>query len=109
MDETELRLLQQNIEIKQKRLIKFPSFLAPAEPHDIVADIVWIKGELIKLVQLKKQIKSLLYSPYSAELLNEWRDPSPQLSVWATQLRKIAAATSYWRRGVRLSGSGIKP
>ena len=39
-----------------------------------------------------------LHSPYFAQACNEWRDPSPRLSAWATQLpRNIAAAVSPWR------------
>ena len=44
MDETELRLLEQNLEIKQKQLFNFPSTLMPAEPIEIVQNIVWVKG-----------------------------------------------------------------
>ena len=38
---------------------------------------------------LNQKIKSSLYSRCYAEACNEWRDPSPQLSAWATQLRNV--------------------
>ena len=41
-----------------------------------------------------KKIKSSLYSRYYAEACNEWRDPSPQLSAWATQLQRNVAAVA---------------
>ena len=45
-----------------------------------------------------------------AEACNEWRSPSPQLSAWATQLRKKdAAVANRWRHCVDLTGLGIEP
>ena len=65
---------------------------------------------LAKLLQNQIKIKSSLYSPYYAEACNEWRGPSPQLSAWATQLRRnVATVASYWRYCADLTGPGIKP
>ena len=51
--------------------------------------------------------KAGLYSRYYAEACNEWRDPSPLLSAWATQLRRnIAAVASRWRHCVRFDRPG---
>ena len=51
---------------------------------------------------IKKKIKSPLRSRYYTEACNEWRDPSPRLSVWTTQLRRnIAAVASRWRHSVQ--------
>ena len=51
---------------------------------------------------VKQKIKSSLHWRYSAEACNEWRDPSPQLSAWTTQLRRnVAAVASIWRLCVR--------
>ena len=59
---------------------------------------------------MKSKIKFSLHSPYYAEACNEWRDPSPQLSAWATQLRRnVAAVASRWRDYVDLTGPGIEP
>ena len=62
-------------------------------------------------VQLKDQIKikSSLYPRYYAEACNEWRCPSPQLSAWATQLRRnVAEVASHWRHCDDLTGPGIE-
>ena len=57
-----------------------------------------------------QKIKSSLYSPHYAEACNEWRGPSPRLSAWATQLRRIVATVaSRWRHCVDLTGPGIEP
>ena len=41
------------------------------------------------------KIKSSLYSRYYTEACNGWRDPSPRLSAWSTQLqRNIEAVAS---------------
>ena len=57
-----------------------------------------------------KKIKSSLYSRYYAEACNEWRGPSPQLSAWASQLRRnVAAVASRWRFCARFTGMGIEP
>ena len=40
------------------------------------------------------QIKPPLHSRYYTEAYNEWRDPSPQLSAWTTQLRRNIAAVT---------------
>ena len=54
-------------------------------------------------------IKSSLYSRYYVEACNEWRDPSPRLSVWTTQLgRNIAAMASCWRHCDDLNGPRIE-
>ena len=59
---------------------------------------------------LKKKIKSSLYSPYYAEACNELRGPSPRLSAWATQLRRsVATVASRWRHCADLTGPGIEP
>ena len=51
-----------------------------------------------------------LYSPYYAEACNELRGPFPQLSAWATQLRRnVATVASRWRHCVDLTGPGIEP
>ena len=58
----------------------------------------------------KNQIEFSLYSSYYVEACNEWRGPSPRLSVWATQLRRnIAAVASRWRHCVDLTGSEVEP
>ena len=59
---------------------------------------------------IERQIKSSLYSPYYAEACNELQGPSPQLSPWATQLRRnVATVASRWRHCVDLTGLGIEP
>ena len=56
------------------------------------------------------EIKPSLHSRYYTEACNEWRDPSPQLSAWTTQLRRnVAAVASRWRLCVRFGQPGIKP
>ena len=58
----------------------------------------------------QNQIKSSLYSPYYAEACNELRGPSPRLSAWATQLRRIVATVaSRWRHCDDLTGPRIEP
>ena len=53
------------------------------------------------------KIKFSLYSRYYSEECNEWRGPSPQLSAWATQLRRnVAAVASRWRHCVRFDRYG---
>ena len=64
------------------------------------------KRPVLRITELKK-IKPSLYSRYYAEACNEWRDPSPQLSAWATQLRRSVAAVA--SRCVDLTGPGIEP
>ena len=57
---------------------------------------------ITKLLQHRKNLELLpetcalhsLHSQYYAEACNEWRDPSPRLSAWATQLRRNAAAAA---------------
>ena len=49
---------------------------------------------LILLILNSSKIKSLLYSRYYAEACNEWRGPSPRLSAWTTQPRRIVAAVA---------------
>ena len=56
------------------------------------------------------KIKSSLYSPYYAEACNKLQGPSPRLSAWAAQLRRIVATVaSHWRHCVDLTGPGIEP
>ena len=63
----------------------------------------------IDTAAFKNQIKSSIYSPYNAEACNELRGPSPRLSAWATQLRRIVATVaSRWRRCADLTGPGIE-
>ena len=60
---------------------------------------------------LQLEIKFLLYSRHHAEVeaWNQWRDPSPRLSAWATQLRRdIAAVASHWRHCADMTGSEIE-
>ena len=67
------------------------------------------KGLLGGTKKLKK-LKSSLYSPYYAEACTELRGPSPRLSAWATQFRRIVATVaSRWRHCVDLTGPGIEP
>ena len=55
------------------------------------------------------EIKSSLYSLYYAKACNELRGPSPRLSAWATQLRRIVATVaSRWRHCADLTGPGIE-
>ena len=55
-------------------------------------------------------VKSSLYSLYYAEACNELRGPSPRLSAWATQLRRIVATVaSRWRQCDDLTDPGIEP
>ena len=55
-------------------------------------------------------VKSSLYSLYYAEACNELRGPSPRLSAWATQLRRIVATVaSCWRYCDDLTDPGIEP
>ena len=43
-------------------------------------------------------------------MCNEWRDPSPRHSAWATQLRRIVATVaSRWRHCVDLIDPEIEP
>ena len=57
-----------------------------------------------------KKIKSSLYSRYYPEACNLWRNPSPQLSAWAAQLRRnVAAVASRWRRSADLNDPGFEP
>ena len=66
--------------------------------------VVW------KIQQKKSKIHSSLSSRYYAQPCNEWRSLSPQLSVWATQLRRnVAEVASRWRHCADLSGPGIEP
>ena len=45
-----------------------------------------------------QKIKSSLYSPYYAQACNEWRNPPPRRTAWATQLRtNVATVASRWR------------
>ena len=47
---------------------------------------------------------------YYAEARNEWLGPSPQLSVWAKQLRrKVATVASRRRHRADLTYPGIEP
>ena len=71
---------------------------------------VWIMWRNYHVTMFKSKIKSSLYSSYYAEACNEWRGPSPQLSTWATQLRRnVATVASRWRHCADLTGLGIKP
>ena len=57
----------------------------------------------------KIKIESTLYSRYYAEAC-KWRGPSPQLSAWATQLRRnVAAVAIRWRHCADLTDQGIEP
>ena len=54
--------------------------------------------------------KSLLYSQYYIEACNEWRDPSPRHSAWATQLRRnVAAVASRCDTEFDMTSPGIEP
>ena len=57
-------------------------------PKDFTKKSIKIKPLRIK----SNKIKFLLHSRYDVKVRNEWRDPSPRLSVWATQLRRNAVA-----------------
>ena len=55
------------------------------------------------------QIFLILAVGYYAEECNEWRDPSPRLSAWATQLRRyVAAVASRWRHCADLTDPGFE-
>ena len=56
--------------------------------------------------QAKASLESL-YSRKYTKACNEWRDPSPRLNAWTTQLRRnIAAVASRWRHCVRFDRAG---
>ena len=55
-------------------------------------------------------IKSSLHPRNYAEACNEWRDPSPRHSAWATQLRRnVTRVASCWRQSANMTGPGIVP
>ena len=56
------------------------------------------------------KIKSSLNSRYYVDACNKWREPSPRLSAWATQLRRsVAAVVSRGRRCADLTDPGHEP
>ena len=58
----------------------------------------------------KNQIVIMQYSRYCAEACNEWRGPSPRLSVRAIQLRRnVATVASRWQHCADLTDPGIEP
>ena len=56
-----------------------------------------------------KKRKTSLYSRYYVEACNEWRDPSPRLSVCATQLTRCIAAMASRCFDSNLTDLRIKP
>ena len=70
-------------------------------PSWLVCVCVWGGGGNISMT-VKHKIYLRLFSRYYVEACNEWRDPSPRLNTWTTQIRRnIAAVTSRWRHCIR--------
>ena len=86
--------------------IRHQEFVAFARCFRVLTMILMLSYRNIHDREIKKMLNRQLYSRYRAEACNEWRDPSPGLSVLAT--RNVAAVASRWRHCVRFDQPGIK-
>ena len=85
---------------KRRQLLSESGFVLRIAPPPLSRD---------KRIKMKKSIKSLLHSPYYAEVCNDWRGPSPRLNAWTTQLQtNVATVASRWRHCDNLTDPGIE-